>query len=120
MQSVALRLLAEREAAIEAFKPDEWWTVDVTLTADGKPFKVQTVLIPERLTPGILAVKKLQLENQALTAVADSGGHLHGWWQAVQGTMPSLLCLSPARLVLAVLTVHNRESCSLLLLLHHY
>ena len=42
VQSVALRLLAEREAETEAFKPDEWWSVDVMLTdASGRPFKVQ-------------------------------------------------------------------------------
>ncbi len=41
MQSVALRLIAEREAEREAFKPDEWWTVDPLLTnANGKPFRV--------------------------------------------------------------------------------
>lgn len=52
VQSVALRLLAEREAETEAFKPDEWWSVDVMLTdANGRPFKVQatteTMLSPE-------------------------------------------------------------------------
>ncbi len=41
VQSVALRLIAEHEAEREAFKPDEWWTVDPLLTnADGKPFRV--------------------------------------------------------------------------------
>lgn len=41
VQSVALRLLAERETEREAFKPDAWWTVDVTLTnALGQPFQV--------------------------------------------------------------------------------
>ena len=41
VQSVALRLIAEREAEREAFKPDEWWTVDPLLTnANGKPFRV--------------------------------------------------------------------------------
>ncbi len=41
MQSVALRLIAEREAEREAFKPDEWWTVDPLLTnVNGKPFRV--------------------------------------------------------------------------------
>src|SRR5690606_33401760 len=31
VQSVALRLISEREAEIEAFKPQEYWTVDVDL-----------------------------------------------------------------------------------------
>src|SRR5579885_3568576 len=32
VQSVALRLICEREAEIEAFKPREYWTVEVTFT----------------------------------------------------------------------------------------
>ncbi|MFQ5970791.1 MAG: type I DNA topoisomerase [Alphaproteobacteria bacterium] len=39
VQSVALRLVCEREAEIEAFKPREYWTVDVALkNARGEPF----------------------------------------------------------------------------------
>src|SRR5260370_4604397 len=32
VQSVALRLICEREAEIEAFKSQEYWTVEVTFT----------------------------------------------------------------------------------------
>jgi DNA topoisomerase-1 len=39
VQSVALRLICEREAAIEVFKPQEYWTVDVLMaTASNEPF----------------------------------------------------------------------------------
>ena len=39
VQSVALRLICEREAEIEAFKSQEYWTVEVTFkTADGASF----------------------------------------------------------------------------------
>ncbi|MGB8274836.1 MAG: type I DNA topoisomerase [Alphaproteobacteria bacterium] len=39
VQSVALRLVCEREGEIEAFRPREYWTVDVDLrTAAGAPF----------------------------------------------------------------------------------
>ncbi|MEW5875097.1 MAG: type I DNA topoisomerase [Candidatus Zixiibacteriota bacterium] len=57
VQSVALRLICEREAAIRAFKPQEYWTVDVSLfkskdkkkttfnaavaEADGEKFEIQ-------------------------------------------------------------------------------
>src|SRR6185312_15660199 len=34
VQSVALRLICEREAEIEVFKSDEYWTVDVVFTTD--------------------------------------------------------------------------------------
>ncbi|HEY7687986.1 MAG TPA: type I DNA topoisomerase, partial [Dongiaceae bacterium] len=39
VQSVALRLVCEREKEIEAFKPEEYWTVEVQFrTADGETF----------------------------------------------------------------------------------
>lgn len=39
VQSVALRLICEREAEIEAFKPREYWTIEVDFTApDGTNF----------------------------------------------------------------------------------
>ena len=39
VQSVALRLVCEREAAIEAFRPREYWTVEADLTTPaGAPF----------------------------------------------------------------------------------
>ena len=39
VQSVALRLICEREAEIEAFKPREYWTIEAEFTApDGTPF----------------------------------------------------------------------------------
>ena len=44
VQSVALRLVCEREAAIEAFRPREYWTVDAELaSADGKAFQARLV-----------------------------------------------------------------------------
>lgn len=36
VQSVALRMIVEREREIEAFEPDEYWELDVALSADGK------------------------------------------------------------------------------------
>ena len=33
MQSVALRLIAEREAEVEAFQPQAWWSVNAILSA---------------------------------------------------------------------------------------
>jgi DNA topoisomerase I len=35
VQSVALRLVVEREAEIKAFKPEEYWTIDGTFSKDG-------------------------------------------------------------------------------------
>lgn len=36
VQSVALRIICDREAEIEAFVPSEYWTLDVDLLADGE------------------------------------------------------------------------------------
>ncbi|MFQ5954676.1 MAG: type I DNA topoisomerase, partial [Kiloniellales bacterium] len=42
VQSVALRLICEREAEIEAFRPQEYWTVEVGFgTARGEPFSAR-------------------------------------------------------------------------------
>ena len=38
VQSVAVRLIDDREKEIEAFKPEEYWNVDATLMAGGKKF----------------------------------------------------------------------------------
>jgi DNA topoisomerase-1 len=39
VQSVALKLIVEREREIQAFKPQEYWTIDAVFTKDGKDFK---------------------------------------------------------------------------------
>ena len=36
VQSVALRIIADREAEIEAFVPEEYWTLDVVLSVEGE------------------------------------------------------------------------------------
>ncbi|HLF58467.1 MAG TPA: type I DNA topoisomerase [Alphaproteobacteria bacterium] len=44
VQSVALRLICEREAEVEVFRPREYWTVDVEMrTAAGTPFTARLV-----------------------------------------------------------------------------
>lgn len=37
VQSVAVRLICEREAEIRKFKPDEYWTVDINMSASTPP-----------------------------------------------------------------------------------
>ncbi len=42
VQSVATRIIVEREEEIRAFHPEEYWTIDATLiSADNKPFTVR-------------------------------------------------------------------------------
>src|SRR5262249_45274884 len=60
VQSVALRLVCDREAEIEAFRSEEYWTIDATLaTAKGEEF-------PARLA-GIdgVTLKKLDIKTGA-------------------------------------------------------
>ena len=62
VQSVALRLVSEREAEIEAFRAEEFWSIDIALrTAAGKPFMA-------RLTH----VDGARLEKFALPTEADA------------------------------------------------
>lgn len=60
VQSVALRLICERESEIEIFRPDEYWSVETDLAKKtGENFKAKlTVLDGDKL-------KKLDLGNEA-------------------------------------------------------
>lgn len=50
MQSVALRLISEREAQIEAFQPKEYWSIDAELmTPAGASLKAAVVEVGPRL-----------------------------------------------------------------------
>ena len=44
VQSVAVRLVVEREREIEAFKPEEFWDIEVVLSAQKKVLKVKLIL----------------------------------------------------------------------------
>jgi DNA topoisomerase-1 len=56
VQSVALRLVVDREREIELFRPQEYWQVAATFEADGTPFSARLVELDgtkiERLTIG--------------------------------------------------------------------
>lgn len=41
VQSVAVRLVVDREREIEAFKPEEYWNIDALLSAGGKRFSAR-------------------------------------------------------------------------------
>ncbi|WP_298744491.1 type I DNA topoisomerase [uncultured Brevundimonas sp.] len=43
VQSVALRIVVDRELEIEAFRPQEYWSVEADLTADSPPFTTRLV-----------------------------------------------------------------------------
>lgn len=64
VQSVAVRLIDDREKEIEAFKPEEYWNVDATLSAGGKKFtaRLATDAAGKKLLP------KTEAEARAIEA----------------------------------------------------
>jgi DNA topoisomerase-1 len=69
VQSVAVRLVCERENEIAAFKPDEYWSVDVTCRAgEPPPFEAKIWRwLGERAEP------KTQAEAEAIAAELNGG-----------------------------------------------
>jgi DNA topoisomerase-1 len=59
VQSVALRLIVEREAEIEAFKAQEYWSIDADLAAQAGNFTARLVQLDGK------KIEKLSLGNQA-------------------------------------------------------
>jgi DNA topoisomerase-1 len=41
VQSVALRIIVDREVEIERFKPQEYWSVGATMSANGESFSAR-------------------------------------------------------------------------------
>jgi DNA topoisomerase-1 len=62
VQSVAVRLICEREREIQAFQPVEYWSITATLTPQGPefPFKARLFQIGEHK----LDVEKFRIENE--------------------------------------------------------
>jgi DNA topoisomerase-1 len=73
VQSVCLRLICEREADIEIFKADEYWSVDVDMkSAKNEPFSARlTQLNGEKLDR--LSIKDKNAADAALAAVLAAG-----------------------------------------------
>src|SRR5579863_124252 len=59
VQSVALRLIVEREQEIEAFRAQEYWSIDTDLLADSGSFSARLVQFDGK------KLEKLSLANQA-------------------------------------------------------
>ncbi|MCB9801349.1 MAG: type I DNA topoisomerase [Pseudomonadales bacterium] len=65
VQSVALRLLAEREREIEAFKPEEYWEVDVALSKEKRASKVyEEGKVLDNIPDGIILGKVQKLDGK--------------------------------------------------------
>ncbi|HKJ75666.1 MAG TPA: DNA topoisomerase, partial [Gammaproteobacteria bacterium] len=71
VQSPALRLIVEREEEIEKFEPQEYWTVEADLEADGKPFSAKlTHLKGEKLTQ--FSINNEELAKDAERTINDA------------------------------------------------
>lgn len=68
VQSVALRLIAEREREIEAFKPEEYWEVDIALTAEAAAKKDLKIFVDgkplEELPAGVLIARVIEVNGK--------------------------------------------------------
>jgi DNA topoisomerase-1 len=73
VQSVALRLIVEREREIRAFEPVEYWSVDARLTPDEqeRPFVARLVSVPD----GRLATSP-DKKGVVLSTEAEAGAHV--------------------------------------------
>ena len=59
VQSVALRLIVEREQEVEAFKPQEYWSIDTDLAAPGGNFAARLIQLDGK------KIEKMSLTNEA-------------------------------------------------------
>ena len=65
VQSVALRLICEREAEIEIFKPEEYWSIETLLTTkEGKSFTARLSALDGK------KIEKMTINNQAMANTA--------------------------------------------------
>ncbi len=60
VQTPALRMICEREDEIEAFVPQEYWSVEADLAKDGQPFQARLTMLRNE------KVKQFTINNQEL------------------------------------------------------
>jgi DNA topoisomerase-1 len=64
VQSVALRIVVDRELEIERFKPQEYWSIEADLTADSPPFTTRLVKHAGK------RVQRLDIKDEATATAA--------------------------------------------------
>ena len=74
VQSPALRLIVEREKEIEAFKPDEYWEVDVAVNVEDQPAAQVFVegKAPEELSSNILISRVMKLDQGKYEPISEA------------------------------------------------
>ena len=71
VQSVAVKLIVEREEEIKAFKPDEYWTVTALLNKDGKDFSAEVSKINNK-SIGKLGIKNKKSADEIVGGIEKS------------------------------------------------
>lgn len=86
VQSVATRIIVEREEEIRAFDPEEYWTVDaMLLSTDGKPFSVRFYGNAQ----GKLKLENEQTVNEIVKAIKHAPFEVVGVKNGTRKKMPA-------------------------------
>ena len=65
VQSVALRLICDREAEVDAFRSQEYWTVQVQATQAGQPFSARLTQLEGRKIESDVARSRFSIKSEA-------------------------------------------------------
>jgi len=93
VQSVALKLIVDREKEIEAFKPEEYWTVTATLEKDKTPFKTSLTtknkkkFIPKNKEEVDALLENIKGQDFEITEVKKSSTRQHAPAPFITSTM---------------------------------
>ncbi|MDQ2888197.1 MAG: type I DNA topoisomerase [Chloroflexota bacterium] len=74
VQSVALRLICDREAEVQAFVPEEYWSITATLSKEKKPERFEATLISRLKDIATLTTEEAAEEEQA-TSTGQNGSN---------------------------------------------
>ncbi len=71
VQSVALRLICEREAEIVAFKRQEYWTLEIAAEKAGQPFRARVIEVDGKKIEADVAKSRFSITNEAAARAAE-------------------------------------------------
>jgi DNA topoisomerase I len=71
VQSVALRLICDREAEIVAFQRQEYWTLEIEAEKAGQPFRARVVEVDGRKIEADVARSRFSITNEAAARAAE-------------------------------------------------
>lgn len=90
VQSVAVRLIVEREQAIKAFMPQEYWEIKAELAKDGKNFSVELVKAVKTKDESRQIVNDLEAANYQVKKLTQKQISRHAYPPLITSTMQRL------------------------------